>query len=311
MATVESSTQSHFLLNGRPYPRVYTVYPYGARDAMLSTPGQVSHRIEFGSDVNGMTPATQAALVAALTTVVYVSESGGGGGGSSEADKMEDSQHFSGAVGSFVLVVRSDSNVPMADDGDYCPLVVDSQNRLKVAVSGGGDASAANQAILNNQIGSQVETPAASDTAPSGLNGLFKRMLARITEALNVLPATRGASGGLHVEWTPSSSAFPVTGTLGHGMTVIGQGRVEVPTAGAAAPLSSTSMPCKWVVVQAKTNNTGLIAVGGSGVSANESMGTGLLLEAGESTTVPIDNAQKIFIDATVSGEGARFVRLS
>lgn len=52
----------------------------------------------------------------------------------SAAEKAEDSAHVSGDVGSFMLAVRADVDGSLVSaDGDYAPLQVDSNGRLKVA----------------------------------------------------------------------------------------------------------------------------------------------------------------------------------
>jgi hypothetical protein len=98
-----------------------------------------------------------------------------------------------------------------------------------------------------------------------------------------------------------------VIGKVDHSTSGIGHGLKTVAAAGTAVALA-TSTPAKWVTVQAQTDNTGIIAVGGAGVLATVATGTGVVLEAGESITLPIDNLADVFIDATVSGDGARFV---
>lgn len=86
----------------------------------------------------------------------------------------------------------------------------------------------------------------------------------------------------------------------------IGHGVKTVATAGTDVALA-TSKGVKWVIVQAQTDNTGLIAVGTSGVDATEATGNGVALAASESVTIPIDDLANIYIDATVSGDGARY----
>lgn len=68
-------------------------------------------------------------------------------------------------------------------------------------ITGGGDASAANQVTgnaslatlvtqtdaLEASVGATNETSAAADNSTSGLNGLFKRLLARFTLFLNTV----------------------------------------------------------------------------------------------------------------------------
>ena len=59
----------------------------------------------------------------------------------------------------------------------------------------------------------------------------------------------------------------------------IGHGVKTVATAGTDLPLA-TSRTALWVIVQAQTDNTGVIAVGGTGVDATVATGTGLALAA-------------------------------
>ena len=91
-----------------------------------------------------------------------------------------------------------------------------------------------------------------------------------------------------------------------HSTTLIGHGVKTVTTAGTDVVLAA-SQACKFVIIQAQTDNTGLIAVGAAGVDATVATGTGLALAAGESVTLPCDNLAKIYIDATVSGDGVRY----
>jgi hypothetical protein len=98
----------------------------------------------------------------------------------------------------------------------------------------------------------------------------------------------------------PVQSVF---GTIGHGVKT-------VTTAGTDVALAA-STTCKRVTVQAQTDNTGLIAVGASGVDATEATGTGIILYAGDSVELDIDNLADIYIDSTVDGEGVRYIYLT
>lgn len=76
------------------------------------------------------------------------------------------------------------------DDSIHIPgtVLIDPTTGLPYAAGGGGggggDASAANQVITNDQLGATNEAAAGTDTATSGLNGLFKRLLQRLTTLL-------------------------------------------------------------------------------------------------------------------------------
>lgn len=58
-----------------------------------------------------------------------------------------------------------------------------------VAVTGAGDATAANQTALNTLTGIVTETAPVSDTASSGLNGRLQRIAQRITSLIGLLPS--------------------------------------------------------------------------------------------------------------------------
>lgn len=93
-------------------------------------------------------------------------------------------------------------------------------------------------------------------------------------------------------------------------ITSIGHGVKTVTTAGTDEALAG-STACKRVIIQSQTDNTGLIAVGASGVDATEATGTGIILYAGDALELEIDNLADVYIDATVSGEGVRYVWFS
>lgn len=63
-----------------------------------------------------------------------------------------------------------------------------------------GAASAILQEELQQAIGENGEPAATSDVATSGLNGLLKRLLQRLTSLLSVLPSTLSPTGRFRVE---------------------------------------------------------------------------------------------------------------
>ena len=101
-----------------------------------------------------------------------------------------------------------------------------------------------------------------------------------------------------------------LSGAIGHDITGIGHGVKTVSTAGTHEALAA-STTAKLVIIQAQTDNTGLIAVGATGVDATEATGNGIILYAGDSVPIPCDNLADIYIDATVSGEGVRYSYLT
>lgn len=101
-----------------------------------------------------------------------------------------------------------------------------------------------------------------------------------------------------------------IIGKIGHDKTGIGHGVKVVATAGTHLALAA-STPAKVVIIQAQTDNTSGVAVGGDGVDATVATGTGILLYAGDSAALEIDNLADVYVDALVSGEGVRYTYLT
>jgi hypothetical protein len=86
---------------------------------------------------------------------------------------LEDSAHSSGDAGLHVLAVRRDADTSLVDtDGDYAPLQVDENGRLKVVADieiANGHEKAEDSAHVSADIGSYVLTVRA-DTRPTNAN---------------------------------------------------------------------------------------------------------------------------------------------
>lgn len=110
-------------------------------------------------------------------------------------------------------------------------------------------------------------------------------------------------------QWTglQVDAAGKVLTVSDHATRTLGHGVKTVTTAGTDVVLAN-STPAKWVLLQAQTDNTGYIAIGTAGVDATVATGNGVLLNAGESITLPIDNLADIYIDSIVSGDGVRYL---
>lgn len=115
---------------------------------------------------------------------------------------------------------------------------------------------------------------------------------------LNVAANPMFATDKLHIQYDDPS--YDVPGT-------ILDNRKVVSTASTRVQLSSTSIPCKTVVVTAELSNTGVITVGSSTVIASASTRRGTPLSAGDSCVLEIDNLNKLYLDSTVSGEGVTY----
>ena len=96
-----------------------------------------------------------------------------------------------------------------------------------------------------------------------------------------------------------------------HNITGIGHGVKVVATAGAHLALVTTSTPAEIVIIQAQTDNTSGGAIGGDAVDATVATGKGILLYAGDSITLEIDDLADVYVDALVSGEGVRYTYLT
>ena len=107
----------------------------------------------------------------------------------------------------------------------------------------------------------------------------------------------------------------PATNTLTIGTTpapatAIASGRKTITAAGTAEALS-TSTSCRLITITALFSNTGVVCVGGSGVIATSGSRTGVILSPGDSYELAIDNLSKVYVDASISGEGVSFAYLS
>ena len=85
-------------------------------------------------------------------------------------------------------------------------------------------------------------------------------------------------------------------GTIGHGSnTAVSDTTAEVLT---------TSTACKHIDIMAAIANTGIIYVGGSGVTAS----TGIALYAGDVYSVDIDDINDVYVISSVDGEDVQWV---
>jgi len=91
----------------------------------------------------------------------------------------------------------------------------------------------------------------------------------------------------------------------------ISDGRKTVAVAGTREQLSSTATSSVIAVaIQAETDNTGVVVVGGSTVVATQATRRGIALEAGDLITLNVNQVADVWLDVTVSGDGVNFVLL-
>ena len=88
---------------------------------------------------------------------------------------------------------------------------------------------------------------------------------------------------------------------LGH--STIGHGN-NTAVSNSTAEVLTTSTACKHIDIMAAIANTGIIYVGGSGVTA----ATGIALYAGDVYSVDIDNINDVYVLSSVDGEDVQWV---
>src|SRR3990170_765407 len=195
-------------------------------------------------------------------------------------------------VNNDVVVSASDHDISIYGDvGILDQLDLTNSNPAVVAI-----VDADGTQITSFGGGTQYAVDAALGATPTGTLAIAIR-----DDALSTLTPVEGDAIGIRVD-----SQGALWSKADHVITGIGHGVKTVTTAGTDEALA-TSTACKKVIIQAQTDNTGLIAIGASGVDATVATGTGLGLTVGDVVVLQIDNLADIYIDATVNGEGVRY----
>jgi hypothetical protein len=92
------------------------------------------------------------------------------------------------------------------------------------------------------------------------------------------------------------STVYPTHGAINHGQNDT--------VSSSTAEILTSSTACKHVDVMAAIANTGIIYVGGSGVTA----ATGIALYPGDTYSIDIDNLVDIYVLSSVNGENVQYV---
>jgi hypothetical protein len=122
------------------------------------------------------------------------------------------------------------------------------------------------------------------------VGGLYQSSMQSVTDG-DVAPFQVDANGVLRTS---------------HSITGGADGVTTVSTAGTDVVLGG-DVACKKIDIQAQTDNTGIIAVGFTGVDATVATGTGVILNPGDTYSLEVNNLNLIYIDSTVNGEGVRY----
>ena len=112
-------------------------------------------------------------------------------------EKAEDSAHVSGDDGVMLLAVRANTATATGADGDYVPLLTDTNGRLHVIEPSA--ATRLTESDFDTKVGALTETAPATDTASSGLNGRLQRIAQRITSLIALIPTALTGSGNFKV----------------------------------------------------------------------------------------------------------------
>lgn len=127
----------------------------------------------------------------------------------------------------------------------------------------------------------------------------WKRVQDWVSGASSDRPKVVNVNGaGTEIFTDANPAAVKVTGS-----NVIKGAVQNVPTAGTRVQLPSFA--CREVTIIALRTNNGRIYVGGSDVSSTV---YGADLGPEDAITIPVSNANMIYIDASVSGEGVSYV---
>ena len=196
--------------------------------------------------------------------------------------------------------------------GDACD---SDSGKLNVNIAGGGfdgAITAADNAIII--LGAKSDNKSfATDTTSITMMQVLKQISASVQDTAtdtgtidSDTDAIKTAVEGTLTVDLGSNNYVTVTGDVGHNITGGADGVKTVTSAGTDVVLG-LSVSVKKVDIQAQTDNTGLIAVGFTGVDATEATGTGIILRAGDTYSLEISNLNLIYIDSTVSGEGVRY----
>jgi len=112
------------------------------------------------------------------------------------------------------------------------------------------------------------------------------------------------ANANIQVGDADAAKANPVP--MADATTSISQGAKTVTTAGTAEAIVASSTPAKFILVTANSGNTGVVAIGGSGILAASNGGK---LKAEQTVMLPVPDwdLQNMYLDVSTNGDGITF----
>jgi len=174
-------------------------------------------------------------------------------------------------------------------------------NGVATTMGNGASGTGVQRVTIANDSTGQVKLAAGT----AGIGKLTANSGVDIGD-VDILSIAAGDNNIGNVDIASIAAGTNIIGKVGHNITGIGHGVKTVTTAGTDVALAA-STACKKIDIQSQTDNTSLIAVGGSGVDATIATGTGVVLNPGDTYSLEIDNLADVYIDSLVNGEGARF----
>jgi hypothetical protein len=205
-------------------------------DSIIDSAGSTYYKGAIGSNAAGGNGPTAGQLIgthkpsvatAATDPFVAIMGTVWGAIGSNTAPVAVDASGRTIVVG-----IAGGTPVPISGTITSTPPANASTNLTQVggaAIAEGQALSAASLPVVlatdGVTIGATNEAVPATDTTASGLNGGLKRIAARLTSLIALLPAALGGGGGLKVEGlggsgTPAGGVMTVQGASGIGLTI-------------------------------------------------------------------------------------------
>ena len=231
----------------------------------------------------------------------------------SDADslgKAEDAAHATGDVGVQMLAVRANTAAATAADGDYVPLIVDATGHLWVRLGansgvdiGDVDVTSLVAAQLPAALGQLAMAASMSVTVANNQSDVPVTLdsetvvLGAGTASIGKLAANTGVDiGDVDVTSLQADQLDPPSTTYNGLSTVAAPATAEV--------LASSQALESGVQIKAESDNTGIVYVGDSSVSA----ANGYYLLAGETVFLSIDDLAEVWLDVSVAGDGATYL---